>query len=53
MYEVDSYCTEYGIRADTGQYAYLFRCNPTKGDYMLSVKLREGRLVKLCEENAA
>ena len=28
-----SYCTEYGIRVDTGQYAYLFRCNPTKGDY--------------------
>ena len=28
-----NYCTEYGFRADTEKYAYLIRCNPTKGDY--------------------
>lgn len=28
-----NYCTEYGFRVDTGKYAFLFRCNPTKGDY--------------------
>lgn len=28
-----NYCTEYGFRADTGKHAFLFRCNPTKGDY--------------------
>ena len=27
-----NYCTEYGFRADTDKYAFLFRCNPTKGD---------------------
>lgn len=30
-----SYCKEYGFRADTAQYAYLFRLNPSKGDYNL------------------
>ena len=25
--------TEYGFRVDTENYAYLLRCNPTKGDY--------------------
>lgn len=25
--------TEYGFRADTEKHAYLFRCNPAKGDY--------------------
>lgn len=28
-----NYCTEYGFRVDTEKYAYLIRCNPTKGDY--------------------
>ena len=28
-----SYTTEYGFRCDTEKYAYLLRCNPTKGDY--------------------
>lgn len=28
-----NYCTEYGFRVDTGKHAFLFRCNPTKGDY--------------------
>lgn len=28
-----AYTTEYGIRMDTDKYSYLFRCNPTKGDY--------------------
>ena len=28
-----NYCTEYGFRVDTEKYAYLLRCNPTKGDY--------------------
>ena len=28
-----NYCTEYGFRMDTEKYAFLFRCNPTKGDY--------------------
>ena len=28
-----SYCTEYGFRVDTEKHAFLFRCNPTKGDY--------------------
>lgn len=28
-----SYCTEYGFRVDTGRHAFLFRCNPTRGDY--------------------
>ena len=28
-----SYCTEYGFRMDTEKHAFLFRCNPTKGDY--------------------
>lgn len=28
-----NYCPEYGFRVDTGDYAYLLRCNPTKGDY--------------------
>lgn len=28
-----NYCTEYGFRADTDKYAFLLRCNPTKGDY--------------------
>lgn len=28
-----NYCTEYGFRADTDKYAFLFRCNPVKGDY--------------------
>lgn len=28
-----SYTTEYGFRIDTEKYAYLLRCNPTKGDY--------------------
>ncbi len=27
------YTTEYGFRVDTENYAYLLRCNPTKGDY--------------------
>ena len=30
---VGNYCTEYGFRVDTEKYAYLLRCNPTKGDY--------------------
>ncbi len=30
-----NYCTEYGFRADTEKYAYLFRLNPNKGDYNL------------------
>ena len=30
-----NYCKEYGFRADTEKYAYLFRLNPTKGDYNL------------------
>lgn len=25
--------TQYGFRVDTEKYAYLFRCNPNKGDY--------------------
>lgn len=29
------YRTEYGFRADTEKYAYLIRCNTTKGDYNL------------------
>lgn len=28
-----NYCTEYGFRVDTDSYAFLLRCNPTKGDY--------------------
>ena len=28
-----SYTTEYGFRMDTENYSFLFRCNPTKGDY--------------------
>jgi hypothetical protein len=28
-----NYCTEYGFRAETGQYAFLLRCNPIQGDY--------------------
>lgn len=28
-----SYTTEYGFRVDTEKYSYLFRCNPTQGDY--------------------
>lgn len=28
-----NYCTEYGFRTDTEKHAFLFRCNPTKGDY--------------------
>ena len=28
-----SYCTEYGFRVDTEKHAFLFRCNPSKGDY--------------------
>lgn len=28
-----SYTTEYGFRADTDNFSYLLRCNPTKGDY--------------------
>lgn len=28
-----SYCTEYGFRMDTEKHAFLFRCNPTKGNY--------------------
>lgn len=27
------YTTEFGFRADTEKYAFLLRCNPTKGDY--------------------
>lgn len=30
-----NYCKEYGFRSDTEKYAYLFRLNPTKGDYNL------------------
>lgn len=30
-----NYCKEYGFWADTEKYAYLFRLNPTKGDYNL------------------
>ncbi len=29
----ESRSIEYGFRADRGRYAFLFRCNPTKGDY--------------------
>ncbi len=28
-----NYCTEYALRTDTEKHAFLFRCNPTKGDY--------------------
>ena len=28
-----NYCVEYGFRADTEKHAFLFRCNPTRGDY--------------------
>lgn len=28
-----SYTQEYAFRADTENYAYMIRCNPTKGDY--------------------
>ncbi len=28
-----NYCTEYGFRVDTDKHAFLFRCNPVKGDY--------------------
>lgn len=28
-----NYTTEYGFRIDTGNYAYLLRCIPVKGDY--------------------
>ena len=28
-----NYTKEYGFRADTEKYSYLFRCNPAKGDY--------------------
>ena len=28
-----NYCAEYGFRADTDKHAFLFRCNPTMGDY--------------------
>lgn len=28
-----NYCTEYGFRVDTEKHSYLFRCNPTQGDY--------------------
>lgn len=28
-----NYCAEYGFRVDTDKHAFLFRCNPTKGDY--------------------
>ncbi len=27
------YCTEYGFRAETEKHAFLFRCNPSPGDY--------------------
>ena len=30
-----NYCEEYGFRADTGDYAYMLRLNPNKGDYNL------------------
>ena len=30
-----NYCTEYAFRVDTEKYAYIFRLNPTKGDYNL------------------
>jgi len=30
-----NYCTEYAFRADTAKYAYVFRLNPTIGDYNL------------------
>lgn len=28
-----NYCTEFCFRVDTDRYAYLLRCNPTRGDY--------------------
>lgn len=28
-----AYTTEYGFRVDTENHSYLFRCNPTQGDY--------------------
>lgn len=28
-----NYCIEHGFRLDTNKHAFLFRCNPTKGDY--------------------
>lgn len=28
-----NYCTEYGFRAETDNYAFLLRCNLTQGDY--------------------
>lgn len=28
-----AYTTEFGFRADTGKYAFVLRCNPTRGDY--------------------
>lgn len=28
-----NYCTEYGFRIDTEKHAFLFRCNPIRGDY--------------------
>lgn len=28
-----NYCTEYGFRAETEKHVFLFRCNPTQGDY--------------------
>ncbi len=30
-----NYCTEYGVRVNTQNYAYLLRMNPIKGDYNL------------------
>lgn len=28
-----AYTTEFGFRADTEKYAFVLRCNPTRGDY--------------------
>lgn len=28
-----NHCVEYGFRADTEKHAFLFRCNPIRGDY--------------------
>lgn len=30
---IENGSTQYGFRVDTEKYAYLFRCNPEKGDY--------------------
>lgn len=47
-----SYTTEYGFRLDTADYAYLLRCNPTKGDYNFYCYCFEGKCLDRHLQNA-